>query len=150
MPFKQKSAPNKSRGAFLMPVLMGRDSGLLCVFYTSGERRGVGVPILDLAPCYARFDGCTRHGRGDDREQTRVARFRNQVFASERERLQTVCFRTSCGTGSLARRASAWVTASFISSLIVLAYTSSAPRKRYGKATRCLPDWDSPNGPLRR
>ena len=64
-----------------MPVLMGRDSGLLCVFYTSGERRGVGIPILDLAPCYARFDGCTRYGRGDDREQTWVARFRNQVFA---------------------------------------------------------------------
>ena len=75
-----------------MPILMGRDSGLLCVFYTSGERRGVGVPILDLAPCYARFDGCTRHGRGDDREQTRVAPVSESGIRVERERLQTVCF----------------------------------------------------------
>ncbi len=107
-------------------------------------------PLLQLLAILVEVDRLLRHaglhgslgdrGRFPD-QHARIERLGDDVVAAElqasrRHRRGS----TESGTSSLASAASARVAASFISSLMVVARTSSAPRKMNGKP-RTLLTW---------
>ena len=90
---------------------------------------------------HAGLHGGLRHRRRLPDQHARIERLGNDVLAPELQAVDRIgAQHAESGTSSLASAASARVAASFISSLMVVARTSSAPRKMNGKP-RTLFTW---------
>ncbi|MCK7530461.1 MAG: hypothetical protein MZV63_05160 [Marinilabiliales bacterium] len=107
------------------------------------KRLSVGIPIIDPEPCHSRIYGCLGHRRGNPGNKPRIDGFRNDIILSELKLLKIIGFQNRLRNLFFARAARAFVAASFISSLMVVALTSSAPLKIKGIPAHCLSDWDS-------
>jgi hypothetical protein len=114
-------------------------------FMTKPERktkrqRRVGVEIGDRPRRDAAVHRRLGDRRRDAQDQPRIERARDQRVRPEAPALAAVGRATTSDGGSRASSAMASTAASFISSLIVVAPTSSAPRKMNGKH-RTLLTW---------
>ncbi len=95
----------------------------------AGQFAGVAAQVGDRLAGDAAVHGGAGDGGGQAADQARVEGVGDDVFRAELQALAGAGGVTSSGTSSRASMASASAAAIFIASLMVLARTSSAPRK---------------------